>query len=243
MSIDATRIPILVIWCIGLLTSGSLLLHMVWGKQLFKSTLGALVTFLVGTLVLYGAFMVWSHSAQVFYPTWFETTDWPKQVYGSVLSGGGVPTSYKVPIPGAPLQSLVCLISLIHFLPVTFVTMGFLYFRTFQTVNQSISTMSAIAIDRPSKSFQATDKSQSKDALLRKRVVTNCLLVLVSFAACYSMLPSLIFYNLMFPEWTCPDGLEIVGNCLLALDGVVTPLMVLHLNRGVVDGKRKSGTV
>ncbi|KAJ3066215.1 hypothetical protein HDU98_010472, partial [Podochytrium sp. JEL0797] len=119
----------------------------------------------------------------------------------------------------------------------------FLYFRTLQTVNQSISTMSAIAADRGSKSFQATDKSQSKDARLRKRVVKNCLLVLVSFAACYSLLPSVILYNLVFPGWRCPEGLEIVSNCLLALDGVVTPLVVLHLNRGVVEGKRKSATV
>ncbi|KAJ3030859.1 UNVERIFIED_CONTAM: hypothetical protein HDU68_007502 [Siphonaria sp. JEL0065] len=132
------------------------------------------------------------------------------------------PKSYK--LPGGSLQQNVCLGFVVQYMVVAFGGIGFLYFKCYHEVNESVRGVSHLATIAP------------HDLILKKRVITNCLLMVASFIGCYGLFPATTVYLYFVPDWEEETSLDVASLCLVAMDGIITPLIIVHLNRDLAIG-------
>ncbi|KAI9339002.1 hypothetical protein BDR26DRAFT_862435 [Obelidium mucronatum] len=135
------------------------------------------------------------------------------------------PKSFK--LPGDALHQNVCLGFVVQYMVVSFVGITVMYLQCFHAVHQSVQTLSGIMTLR------------TEEFALRKRVITNCVLMVATFVGCYGLFPVTTVFLFFTPEWEEPVLLEVVSLCLVAMDGIVTPLIIWHLNRDL--GKSGGG--
>ncbi|ORY38193.1 hypothetical protein BCR33DRAFT_720901 [Rhizoclosmatium globosum] len=233
---DSSRIPILVCAGIGALCSSSLILFLIFGQagRFQKSTLGRLVLFLLALLTLFNSLLIPINIYMAY------------TVTGIFLYSMGVLVTftyliialerycnikfYVYIVAGHAVFTLCIMIwSFATHIQELLFTRG--------TINNALMffTFGGIAFLYYRLSIHASplnSNQRHKDETSRNGR-DKLLLMIASFLVCYTLFPvctSPVFY----PEWKEPLALDVLSNCLASMDGILTPLITLHLNQDLV---------
>ncbi|ORY37967.1 hypothetical protein BCR33DRAFT_442061 [Rhizoclosmatium globosum] len=83
----------------------------------------------------------------------------------------------------------------------------------------------------------------SSSSQLRLRVLKTCIMMTAAIFVCYGIESVLILYSLATPAWKPPMWLDTLSTILIALDSIISPMLVMEMHSSFVISDSLVGSI
>ncbi|ORY37973.1 hypothetical protein BCR33DRAFT_721167 [Rhizoclosmatium globosum] len=136
--------------------------------------------------------------------------------------------TYNYRRPGGTWQTPTLLVLAIQYMILAFGGLAYLYGKTYLHVVETLKQANAIGL-------QSDGRQRSEE--LRMRVLNSCIMLTMAFSNCYTCDAILVLMSLILPQgWNPPKWADVLAHTLVALDMVVTPILIVRLHSSLFEG-------
>ncbi|ORY37968.1 hypothetical protein BCR33DRAFT_721161 [Rhizoclosmatium globosum] len=134
--------------------------------------------------------------------------------------------------PGGTWQPYVVLFGILQYIILSFGGVMVLYTKTY------------LHVCRTTKEFENVDvRHDMNSSGLRLRVLKTCIMMTGVIFACYGVEAALVIYSLVTPDWKPPTWLDALSATMIALDSILSPMLVMEMHSSFVLSKSIAGSI